>query len=251
MAYPSSGRLFALLIVLEALFSTGHSTSQFISSRAVYSGTPDGLGTSSGACGYGSYGRDVMAGNAAAASQLLYRNGAGCGACYQVRCKNQALCTANGVTVVVTDHGEGDRTDFIMSPHAFTTMAWPGKDKQLKALGVVDIDYKRVPCNYPGHNIVFKINQSSNYPYYLSLVLLYQGGQRDVEAVEISQERTSDWKEMRRSYGGVWDIVMSPPYTNLAIRFQLSGGEWIYARNPIPSHWKAGALYDAGVQLKY
>ena len=44
---------------------------------------------------------------------------------------------------MVTDHGEGDRTDFIMSPRAFTTMAKRGKDKQLNALGVVDIEYKR------------------------------------------------------------------------------------------------------------
>ncbi|GLJ06554.1 hypothetical protein SUGI_0041790 [Cryptomeria japonica] len=248
MAYPRSARLFAVLIVLEVLFSIGYCTSQFVDSRAAYYGTPDGLGTSSGACGYGEYGRDVKAGNVAAASQLLYRNGAGCGACYQVRCKNKYLCTYSGVTVVVTDHGEGDRTDFIMSPHAFTTMAWPGKDEQLKALGVVDIE---VACNYPGHNIWFQINKSTNYPYYLSLMLLYQGGQRDVVAVELSQERTSDWKAMRRSYGAVWDIVTAPAECNLALRFQLSGGEWIYAQNPIPSHWKAGDVYDAGVQLKY
>ncbi|GLJ06556.1 hypothetical protein SUGI_0041920 [Cryptomeria japonica] len=222
MAYHHSGILVALLLIgLEVALSVGYPTSQFIQSRAAYYGTPDALGTSSGACGYGGYGRDVMAGNVAAASQSLYRNGARCGACYQVRCKNKYLCTDIGVTVV------------------------------LKALGVVDIDYKRVPCNYPGHNIVFKINKSSNYPYYLSLVLLYQGGQRRVVAVELCQERMSDWKAMRRSYGGVWDIVMSPPKGNLAIRFQLSRGEWIYARNPIPSHWKAGAVYDAGVQLKY
>ncbi|GLJ06555.1 hypothetical protein SUGI_0041910 [Cryptomeria japonica] len=236
---------------MEVLLSSGDLTSEFMDSRAAYYGSPDGLGTSSGACGYGDYGRDVKGGDVAAASPLLYRNGAGCGACYQVKCKNLDLCSPTGVTLVVTDHGQGDRTDFIMSPHAFTTMAREGKYEQLKALGVVDIEYKRVACDYQGYNIWFKINESSNYPYYLSLVMLHQGGEIDIVAVELSEDKTSGWKAMRRSYGTVWDIVMSPPKGNLALRFQLSGGEWIYARNPVPSNWKAGASYDSGVQIKY
>ncbi|GLJ06559.1 hypothetical protein SUGI_0041970 [Cryptomeria japonica] len=221
MAYPRSGTLVVLLIVLEVLLSVGHSSPHFIQSRAAYYETPDGLGTPSGACGYVEYGRDLRGGNVAAATQSLYRNGAGCGAFYKVTCKNKYLCADSGVIVVVTDHGEGNRTDFIMSPRAFKTMAKQGKDKQLKALAVVDIDYKRVPYKNPGHNICFKINKSSNYPDYLSLVLLYQGGQKDVVAVELSQEKTSDWKAMRRSYRVVWDILMSPPTGNLAIRFPL------------------------------
>ena len=36
-----------------------------------------------GACGFGEYGREVNDGQASAVSRL-YRNGTGCGACYQV-----------------------------------------------------------------------------------------------------------------------------------------------------------------------
>lgn len=38
---------------------------------------------SAGACGFGDFGRTVNDGNVAAVS-YLYRNGSGCGACYQV-----------------------------------------------------------------------------------------------------------------------------------------------------------------------
>ena len=38
---------------------------------------------SAGACGFGEFGRTVNNGNVAAVS-YLFRNGSGCGACYQV-----------------------------------------------------------------------------------------------------------------------------------------------------------------------
>ncbi|RZC11277.1 Expansin-like B1 isoform B [Glycine soja] len=41
----------------------------------------------------------------------LWRNGAGCGTCYQVWCKMSQYCNDEGVYVAATDYGEGDRTD--------------------------------------------------------------------------------------------------------------------------------------------
>ncbi|GLJ06547.1 hypothetical protein SUGI_0041650 [Cryptomeria japonica] len=104
----------------------------------------------------------------------------------------------------------------------------------IRALGVIGLESRRVACNYLGYNIWFKINKSSNYPYYLSLVLLYQGGESDIVAVEVSEEGISDWKEMWRRNGGVWVIVMPSPKGNI-----------------IPSSWKAGVLYESGIQLEY
>ncbi|CBI29574.3 unnamed protein product, partial [Vitis vinifera] len=113
---------FLCFIVLLPLLCKCEDT--FTYSRATYYGSPDCLGTPTGACGFGEYGRSVNGGNVGAVSRL-YRNGTGCGACYQVRCKVPNLCADNGMKVVVTDHGEGDYTDFILSPRGFSMLARP------------------------------------------------------------------------------------------------------------------------------
>jgi hypothetical protein len=61
-----------------------------------------------------------------------------------VRCANSAYCSGNGVTIVLTDQGSGDNTDFILSQRAFGGMA-QNKDAaaSLLALGVADIEYRR------------------------------------------------------------------------------------------------------------
>ncbi|KAJ8650489.1 hypothetical protein MRB53_003512 [Persea americana] len=116
----------------------------FICSRATDYGSPDCLGTPRGACGYREFGKTINGGDVGAVCRL-YRNGTRCGACYQVRCTHAQHCTDNWVTIVATDYGEGDHTDFILSPTAFVKLARPNMASELVAYGVVDIEYRRVP----------------------------------------------------------------------------------------------------------
>ena len=61
-----------------------------------------------------------------------------------MRCTNSNYCSDTGVTVVITDQGSGDNTDFILSEHAFGKMAQtPDAAATLKSLGVVDVEYQR------------------------------------------------------------------------------------------------------------
>ena len=45
----------------------------------------------------------------------------------------------------------------------------------------------RVPCEYKGQNMVVKVDESSEYPYYLAVQFLYQGGQTDIVIVDVAQ----------------------------------------------------------------
>ncbi|GMH22624.1 hypothetical protein Nepgr_024467 [Nepenthes gracilis] len=242
--------LFALLLLPLLTY-----TQDFVCSRATYYGSPNCLGNPTGACGYGDYGTTVNDGNVAAVSGL-YRGGIGCGGCYQVRCKS-AECTDDGVQVVVTDHGAGDHTDFIMSPRSYGKMARPGLEGELLAYGVVDIDYRRVPCRYGGSNLIVVLHERSSYPHYLALLIKYQPGLIDVVAVEIWQEDCKEWRPMRKPFGAVWDMENPPRGTPLSIRFIIIPGGAASANDAqsvempslIPDNWKAGDSYDTGIQL--
>jgi expansin (peptidoglycan-binding protein) len=105
----------------------------------------------------------------------------------QVRCKIPQYCDRNGAYLVVTDYGAGDRTDFIMSPNAFSKLGRnAAASAKLVKYGVVDIEYKRVPCKY-GSNIKFQINENSRNPGYFAVLILYVDGTYDVTAVEMWQ----------------------------------------------------------------
>ncbi|KAK9093003.1 hypothetical protein Syun_027914 [Stephania yunnanensis] len=246
-------RLLICLFLRQILVEGATCKECFTHSRAAYYPNSDEHGTDQGACGFGSFGATINEGDVSAAS-LLYRDGVGCGACYQVRCSNTKYCSENGVNVVITDQGSSDNTDFILSQRAFGRMAQT-KDLgvSLLQLGVVDVEYRRVSCNYPSKNITIKIDESSNYPHFFAFVIRYQGGKKDITAVQLCETQNFSCKLLDRSHGAVWAVV-SPPSGPLSVRMLLSdidnGDEsWVVPINTIPKDWKAGEVYDTGVQV--
>ncbi|KAJ7952634.1 Expansin-like [Quillaja saponaria] len=240
--------LFTTFFVMQTLAET----STFTHSRAAYYPNSDEKGTDSGACGFGSFGATVNGGDVSAASDL-YRSGVGCGACYQVRCTNSAYCSDKGATVVITDQGSSANTDFILSRRAFSRMAQTTDTATyLLALGVVDIEYRRVSCSYPNKNITIKIDENSNYPHYFAFVIWFQQGKKDITAVQLCETQNFVCKLLDRSYGAVWTTT-SPPSGPLSIRMLFSDDDedesWVVPVNNIPQDWKAGDIYDTGVQV--
>ncbi|KAG0473009.1 hypothetical protein HPP92_014866 [Vanilla planifolia] len=215
---------FLFMVPLLQLQPQATDATSFTKSRAAYYPNSEQNGTSDGACGYRSYGATLNGGDVSAASDL-YRNGLGCGACYQVRCTNSHLCSDEGVTIVITDMGSSGGTDFILSQHAFARMGQTTDDgKSLLDLGVVDIEYSRVSCSYPNNNITIKIDEGSIYPNYLAFVIEYQQGTKDITAVQLCETVSLTCKLLDRSHGTVWAVV-SPPSGPLSVKILLSGDD--------------------------
>lgn len=220
-------------------------------SKAAYYSSPSAI--SVGACGYGSLAMGFSDGHVAAGVASLYRAGVGCGGCFQIRCKDSKVCSKEGSKVILTDLNYNNHTDFVLSAKAFAGMARKGMAQELRKQGIVDVEYKRIPCDYRNQNLSLRVEESSKNPSYLAIKFLYQGGQTDIVAVDVALVGSSDWRYMSRNHGAIWDSSRVPAGP-LQFRMVVTAGydgKWIWAQKEIlPMDWKVGFVYDTGVQIK-
>uniref|UniRef100_A0A453J2Y6 Expansin-like EG45 domain-containing protein n=1 Tax=Aegilops tauschii subsp. strangulata TaxID=200361 RepID=A0A453J2Y6_AEGTS len=118
----------------------------------------------------------------------------------QVRCKDKKLCSGAGARVVVTDRArmKTNRTDLVLSSPAFAAMARPGMAARLTKLRAVDVEYKRVPCEYRGKNLSVRVEERSRAPSELAVRFLYQGGQTDIVAVDVAKVSNNQRQSLPR-----------------------------------------------------
>lgn len=102
-----------------------------------------------GACGYGPL-VDVRPFRArvGAVSDVLFKGGEGCGACYKVKCSDHSICSRRPATIIVIDQCPGGycafgRTHFDLSGGAFGHMAISGEANNLRNRGEIPVLFRR------------------------------------------------------------------------------------------------------------
>ncbi|KAI3927131.1 hypothetical protein MKX01_029899 [Papaver californicum] len=225
-----------------------------------------------GACGYGSIAKGFNKGYIAfGIPSLLEENGVNvCGSCLHVTCKNKTLCRGRGTNVVLTDSIHRQTrlrnvdTDLILSDRAFISMAAKGKARELLALkSHVEVEYKRISCEYKNQNVSIRVDESSKKRDRFVLTLLYQGGQTGIFSISVTYADTDHSTVelgMSHKYGAVWEIRRIPDGIRrvptggrLSFKLLVYKGHELYAfqsASPnLPANWKVGEIYDLGFQM--
>ncbi|KZV47337.1 hypothetical protein F511_30157 [Dorcoceras hygrometricum] len=239
-----------LLNVSKLQAGSGWSTA-----RASWYGDPYGAGSTGGACGFqNDVSAEPFSSLITAAASSLYSSGAGCGTCYQVKCTTHRACSGNPVTVVITDECPGCDSRsilFDLSGTSFGTMSNYGEAGQLRGVGIQQIQYKRVACNFHGIPMAFRVDAGSNSNYFAVLIEFENG--YGLSKVELQQAgHPGVWLPMQTSWGAVHRLnvgsSLQPPFS---FRLTSGGGsgKTIVANNVIPAGYKPGKTYRSIVNF--
>ncbi|KAI5002242.1 hypothetical protein ZWY2020_026892 [Hordeum vulgare] len=233
------------------------SSGGWFDARATWYGAPDGAGPldNGGACGFKNVNLPPFNAMTSCGNEPLFKDGKGCGSCYQIRCEGKAHPACSGVpeTVIITDmnYYPVARYHFDLSGTAFGAMAKEGRNDELRHAGIIDMQFKRVPCQYAGLSVTFHVEKGSN-PNYLAILVEYGNGDGDVAQVDLMDggEPTGSWRPMRESWGSIWRMDTRRPLRGpFSLRVTNGSGRSLVADQVIPADWQPDTVYSSDVQF--
>ncbi|KAM0852686.1 hypothetical protein ACQ4PT_049396 [Festuca glaucescens] len=228
-------------------------SSSWLPARATWYGAPTGAGPddNGGACGFKHVNQYPFSSMTSCGNQPLFKDGKGCGSCYQIRCTNDRSCSGNIETVMITDmnYYPVAQYHFDLSGTAFGAMAKPGLNEKLRHSGIIDIQFRRVPCNFPGLKINFHVVDGSN-AVYLAVLIEYEDMDGDLTQVDMKEANSRSWAPMHESWGSIWRMDsnhrLQAPFS---MRITSDSGKQLVANNIIPANWRPNTDYRSFVQF--
>jgi hypothetical protein len=159
-------------------------------------------------------------------------------------------CSGVPQTVVITDmnYYPVAKYHFDLSGTAFGAMANPGLNDKLRHAGIIDMQFRRVPCNFPGLTINFVVQHGSN-PMYLAVLVEFEDKDGDVVQVDIMQHNSGYWEPMHESWGSIWRIDPNRPLQGpYSLRITNESGRKLVAKNIIPANYIPDTNYRSYIQ---
>ncbi|VAH06166.1 unnamed protein product [Triticum turgidum subsp. durum] len=204
-----------------------------------------------GACGFKHVNQYPFSSMTSCGNQPLFKDGKGCGSCYQIRCSGDKSCSGKIETVMITDmnYYPVAQYHFDLSGTAFGALAKPGLNEKLRHSGIIDIQFRRVPCNFPGLKINFHVVDGSN-AVYLAVLIEYEDMDGDVIQVDMKEANSGSWTPMRESWGSIWRMDSNHRLQGpFSMRITSDSGKKLVANNVIPANWRPNTDYRSFVQF--
>uniref|UniRef100_A0A0D9XM59 Expansin-like EG45 domain-containing protein n=1 Tax=Leersia perrieri TaxID=77586 RepID=A0A0D9XM59_9ORYZ len=230
-------------------------TTKWLPARATWYGKPTGAGPddNGGACGIKEVNLPPYSGMTSCGNDPIFKDGRGCGSCFEVRCQKPAdACSQNPVTVFITDmnYEPISAYHFDLSGKAFGAMAKPGKEQALRNNGIIDMEFRRVRCKYPaGQKINFHVEKGSN-PNYLAVLVKFVADDGDIVQMDLQEKGSQEWKPMKESWGAIWRYDCAKPLKGpFSLRVTSESGKKLVAKDVIPANWKPDTFYKSNVQF--
>ncbi|XP_034600885.1 expansin-B1 [Setaria viridis] len=226
---------------------------RWLPARATWYGQPTGAGPddNGGACGIKDVNLPPYAAMTSCGNLPLFKDGKGCGSCYEIKCKVPE-CSIQPVRVFITDMNYGPVAPyyFDLSGTAFGSMAKPGLNDQLRRRGIIDLDFRRVPCKYvAGQRIVFHVEEGSN-PFYLAVLVKFVAVDGSIVQMDLKDQASPEWQPMRHSWGAIWRSDTPRPLKGpFSIRLTSESGKTLVATDVIPEKWQPNTVYNSNIQF--